>query len=73
MTKLVFKEIVDHLILLSQGRFEEFDIQCYYVKNVRPVKINMIERDELDHLYYNVVYKDLYSACSTLAFTPLEI
>jgi hypothetical protein len=59
----VYKEIVDYVIALSRGEFDDFDIQCYYVKNVRPLKTTYTVKDIL---YYPE--HDLYSICSTEEF-----
>lgn len=59
----LYKEIFDYLIALSRGEFEDFDIQCYYVKNARPLKTKYTVKDIL---YYPE--QDLYSICSTDEF-----
>ena len=59
----VYKEILDYLIALSRGEFEDFDIQCYYVRHVRPLKKKYTVKDIL---YYPD--QDLYSVCSTYEF-----
>ena len=59
----VYQEILDYVILLSRGEFEDFDIQCCYVKNVRPLKIKYTVKDIL---YFP--NQDLYSVSSTNEF-----
>jgi hypothetical protein len=62
MNQSVYKEILDYVIALSRGEFDDFDIQCCYVRNVRPVNIKYTVMD----LY--LPDQDLYSICSTREF-----
>jgi hypothetical protein len=62
MNPSVYKEIIDYMVALSRGEFEDFDIQCCYVKHVRPLKIKYTVKD----LYFP--NQDLFSITSTNEF-----
>jgi hypothetical protein len=62
MNPSVYQNILDYMISLSRGEFEDFDIQCCYVKNTRPKKIKYTVMDTYS------TSQDYFSITSTKEF-----
>ncbi len=62
MNPSVYKEILDYMVALSRGEFEDFDIKCCYVKHVRPLKIKYTVMDTYS------TSQDYFSITSTKDF-----
>ena len=62
MNTSLYQNILDYMVSLSRGEFEDFDIQCCYVKNTRPKKIKYTVSDMYS------TSQDYFSITSTKEF-----